>query len=43
MVVVTYSYRTSNGNTFSDGNGYDNFDIRSILLGAVLSVAVAKV
>jgi hypothetical protein len=41
--VVTYSYKTSNGNTFSDGNVYDNSDIRFILLDAVLSVAVVKV
>ncbi len=41
--MVTYSYRTSNDNTFSDGNGYDKSDIRSILLDVVLSVAVAKV
>jgi hypothetical protein len=41
-MVSGCGYKTSNGNTFSDGNGYDNYDIRSILLDAVLSVAVAK-
>jgi hypothetical protein len=40
--VVTYSYKTSNGNTFYDGNGYDKSDIGSILLDAVLSVAVMR-
>jgi hypothetical protein len=43
VAVVTYSYKTSNGNTFSDGNGYDNSYIRSILLDAVLSVVVVNV
>jgi hypothetical protein len=43
MAVVTYSYKTSNDNTFYDGNGYDNSDIGSILLDVVLSVAVVKV
>jgi hypothetical protein len=43
VAVVTYSYKTSNGNTFYDGNGYDNSDIGSILLDAVLSVGVMKV
>jgi hypothetical protein len=43
LYVVTYSYKTSNGNTFYDGSGYDNADIGSILLDAVLSVAVVKV
>jgi hypothetical protein len=43
VAVVTYSYKTSNGNTFYHGNGYDSSDIGSILLDAVLSVAVVKV
>jgi hypothetical protein len=38
--VVICSYKTSNGNTFYDGNGYDMSDTGSILLGAVLLVAV---
>jgi hypothetical protein len=40
VAVVFCSYKTSNGNTFYDGNGYDMSDTGSILLGAVLSVAV---
>ncbi len=40
MVVVICSYKTSNGNTFYDGIGYDMSDTGSILLGVVLSVAV---
>jgi hypothetical protein len=43
VAVVTYSYKTSNDNTFSGGNGYDSSDIGSILLDAVLLVAVVKV
>jgi hypothetical protein len=42
-VAVTYSYKTSNDSTFYGGNGYDNSDKVSILLDAVLSVAVVKV
>jgi hypothetical protein len=41
--MVTYSYKTSNGNTFYDDNGYDKSDIGSILLDSVLSVVVMKV
>jgi hypothetical protein len=40
VAVVICNYNASNGNTFYDGNGYDMSDTGSILLGAVLSVAV---
>jgi hypothetical protein len=40
VAVVICSYKTSNGNTFYDGNGYDMSDTGSIHLGAVLLVAV---
>jgi hypothetical protein len=43
VAVVICSYKTSNGNTFYDGNGYDMSDTGSILLGAVLLVVVIMV